>query len=158
MSDGAVSNSKRHKRWGALWSLGAAVGVWSSGSTCAPAQGVDYRSASAAPAEWQAFAAKVQHRFQDRLSADDAAAHAFQDYMAKRSADEAALTVIVRTWVLPDGRIERLEIDGIDDDGTIANVRSLLADQVLDVPPPDMLQPLRLRFLLRSADSPQRGG
>jgi hypothetical protein len=164
MSDAAVVNSmRRMPRWRRLaWSLGAATGLlwlvpgaWLSSGA---AQGSDYRSAAAAPAAWQAFAGQLQSRFQERLAADDAAARSFQDTISKRQADNKPLTLIVRSWILPGGKIERVEFDGLNDDSIAVNLRALLINVVVDAPPPDMLQPLRLRFSLRPKDASRQGG
>ena len=109
-----------------------------------------------APASWQAFAKQLQGRFEQRIAADDAAARKFQDYMTKRDGGPNAppLTFVARTWILPDGEVERLEFDGLDDKGIAVNLLMLLARDNVGAPPPDMLQPLRLRLSLRPKDQP----
>jgi hypothetical protein len=131
-----------------LQRIGAACGIVAAGvgasTSRVSAQGVDYRAADTVPAAWQEFAKRLQARFQERLSADDEVARRFQDGMAKRTGD-AATPLGVRAWILPDGKIERIEVDGQKDDAAM-NLRVLLARGNVDAPPPDMLQPLHLRL------------
>ncbi len=156
ISGGAVGSSSRPEVWWkrAFQSLGAVTGLFgaiSAGTSVAAAQDTNYRSASAAPASWQEFAKQVQTRFQQHLMADDEGARKIRDYFAKR-AGEGSVTPrppIVRVWVLPDGKIERLELDGLGDDSVAVNLRALLARGDVGVPPPDLLQPLHLRLSLQ---------
>ncbi|WP_213737825.1 hypothetical protein [Bradyrhizobium sp. dw_411] len=162
-SASAANNNPRGRRAGSLTRLlqriGAACGIIVAGvgadPSSAPAEGVDYRAANAVPASWQDFAKQLQARFQERLAADDAAARKFQDGMAKREAgaDAASTTLAVRAWILPDGKIERVEVDGLSDDAAM-NLRVLLARGKVGAPPPDMLQPLHLRLRVQPKDQP----
>lgn len=144
----------------AFRSLGAVIGLFAvglcAGTSAVPAQDTDYRSATTAPATWQAFAQQLQSQFVQRLAADDKEAHSFQEFMAQRDAGPNAppLTFVARTWVLPDGKIERLEFDGLDDKDVAVHLRTLLTRDNVGVPPPDMLQPLRLRLSLRPKEPP----
>ncbi len=152
----AVANSGRHMVWWkrAFRSLGAATGLIATvgaGASVAAAQDAGYRSAATAPEAWQAFAKQLQGRLEQRLAADDKDARKLQEHLAKRDAEANAppLTFVARTWILPDGKIERLEFDGLDDKEIAVNLRVLLASDNVGTPPPDMLQPLRLRLSLR---------
>jgi hypothetical protein len=71
--------------------------------------------------------------------------------------DAPARTVVARTWIRPDGRVERLEFDGLDDSETTVSLRMLLMLENVGTPPPDMLQPLRLRLALRPKEQPAEG-
>jgi hypothetical protein len=160
MSVGAVANKRHRMVWWkrAVRSLGAMTGLIAvgAGTSIAAAQDAGYRSAATAPASWQAFAKQLQGRFEQRLAADDADARKFQDYLAKRDAGPNAppLTFVARTWILPDGKVERLEFDGLDDKEVAVNLRLLLTRDNVGAPPPDMLQPLRLRLSLRPKEQP----
>ncbi len=125
----------------------------------AVAQDAGYRSAATAPASWQAFAQQLQGRFEQRISADDNDARKFQDYLAKRDTGPNAppLTFVAQPWILPDGKIARLEFDGLDDKEIAVNLRVLLTRDNVGAPPPDMLQPLRLRLSLRPKQQPPEG-
>lgn len=163
MSVAVVGVSRQRTAWWRrlLWSLGAATGLLSAGAGVDPgsvaAQGVDYRSAASAPAAWKDYAKRLQTSFQDRLAADDAATRQFQDFVAKREGGARALTLVIRTWVLPNGNVERIEFDGLDDNDVAVNLRALLARGAVGAPPPDMLQPLHLRVSLRPKDQPRQG-
>jgi hypothetical protein len=106
------------------------------------------------PATWQAFAARVQVKFQQRLAGDDAAAKQFQDYMTRRfdKPGTPPPSVIVRAWIGGDGKVDRLEFEGVFDLDVIVNLRAVLVSaDVGTPPPPEMPQPLRLRLLLGRA-------
>jgi hypothetical protein len=151
-----MDNSSRRTVWWkrAFRSFGAVTGLFaavSAGTSVAAAQDAGYRSASVAPASWQEFAKQVQTRFQQLLAADDEEARKFRDYLEKRVAEGGAtpLKPIVRVWVLPDGKLERLEFDRLDSDDVAANLRTLLMRGDVGAPPSDMLQPLHLRLSLQ---------
>jgi hypothetical protein len=135
-----------------------AAGVGAEASPLAVDNG-NYRSAAAAPESWQAFARQLQGQVEQRLAGDDAKARRFQDYLTKRSqaSDAAPLTVVLRTWVLADGEVQRVEFDGIDDADATADLRALLVGGNVGAPPPEMLQPLHLRLSLRAKDAPRQG-
>lgn len=132
--------------------LGAGLGTATSSTI---AQQSDYQAAAAAPAAWQQFAKQLQDRFQQRLAADDEGARRFQDDMTKRAGAARAppASVIARTWILPDGKIERIDFDGLDP-AVATNLRVLLTRGEVGVPPSDMLQPVHLRLSLRPKDQP----
>jgi hypothetical protein len=102
-----------------------AAGVGADASPVAVENG-NYRSAAAAPETWQAFARQLQGRVEQRLAGDDAKARRFQDYLTKRNqqSDAAPLTLVLRTWVLADGKVDRIEFDGIDDSVAIDDLRA----------------------------------
>ena len=155
-----ATNSSQTGWWRrVLRSLGAVAGsvaVAGASASGASAQDAAYRAAATAPMSWQAFAGQLQSRFEGRLAADDEDARAFHDYLAKREGAPNArpLTFVARTWILPDGKVERLEFDGLDDKEIAVHLRALLTRDSVRAPPPDMLQPLRLRLSLRSKEQP----
>jgi len=161
-NDVVKTNGSRVARRKTLFGwLGTVTGLLGAGlgasTTSAVAQRSDYQSAAAAPAAWQAFARQLQDRFQQRLAADDDAVRQFYGQMEKRAgganATPAALTI--RTWILPDGKVERLEFDGLDPD-VVVNLRAILIRGDVGAPPSDMLQPLHLRLTLRPKGQPVR--
>jgi hypothetical protein len=119
----------------------------------------NYRPASAAPSAWQAFARQLQGRVEQRLAGDDERARHFQDYLTSRSegAGASPVTFVVRTWILADGQVHRVEFDGIDDADVVGGLRALLIGGNVGAPPPEMLQPLHLRLSLRAKDQPRQG-
>ena len=141
-------------------SLGAAAGLVSAGLAAdvssAAAQNGYSRPATTAPAAWQEFAKQLQARFEQRLSADDARVRHLQDLMTRRrGGSDAALSIRLRTWVLPDGKVERVEFENLDNDIAVA-LRALLLDGDVGAPPPEMLQPLHLRLSLRAPEQQRR--
>jgi hypothetical protein len=161
MTTGAVkSGESRVGRWTVpLGWFGAVIGLiiptLGAATSSADTERRDYRSATAAPAAWQEFAKQLQGRFQQRLAAEDDGARRFQEQMAKHAGetDTAPRTLTVRVWILPNGKLERVEFDGLDADAAV-NLRALLVQGDVGVPPPDMLQPLHLRLSLRPKDQP----
>jgi hypothetical protein len=142
--------------------LGAVAGLLTAGlasdASSVAAQNSNYRSAKEVPAAWQDFAKQLQARFEQRLAADDEKARHVQDYLARRGGDTSAapLSFRVRTWILADGKVERIEFEGVDSDAAVA-LRALLINGEVGAPPPDMLQPLHLRLSLRpNTEPPQK--
>jgi hypothetical protein len=135
-----------------------AAGVGADASPLAVDNG-NYRPATAAPESWQTFARQLQDQVEQRLAGDDARARRFQDYLTKRSqaSDGTPLPVVLRTWVLADGEVQRVEFDGIDDADAIADLRALLIGGNVGAPPPELLQPLHLRLSLRAKDAQRQG-
>ncbi|WP_024506336.1 hypothetical protein [Bradyrhizobium sp. ARR65] len=150
-------------RWRALFGwLGAVSGALTVAPVPARAATSDtpqsdYRSALSAPADWQAFASRLQTRFQDELSAEDVVRQ-FQDEAARRGrgADPAVDVVTVRAWIMSDGRIERVEFGQIDP-GLAVRLRALLTRANVGTPPSDMLQPVHLRLSLKPKGQPGQG-
>jgi hypothetical protein len=139
--------------------VGAACGILIGIGYDAPAahaQTADFRSADTAPASWQDFAKGLQGRFAQRLAADDNDARKLADDLAKRDAgpDAPPLTFVARTWISAAGKVERLEFDGLGDEKIALELRGLLTRDNVGAPPPDMLQPLRLRLSLRPQEQP----
>lgn len=156
MSGGVVSVKQRS---GTSWwkrlagAFGALTGLLTAttgaGQTSAAALGNDYRPQTSAPAAWLEFATNLQAQFQQRLAADDPDARKFREFMTKREGREGPLKLVVRTWILPSGKVGQIEFDGLDDDHVAATLRTLLVAIDTAAPPPDMLQPLRLRLSLQ---------
>lgn len=155
------SKNRRRAAW-LKWPfrlLGAAAGLLTAGfasdSSSVAAQTGNYRSAREVPAAWQDFAKQLQARLEQRIVADDERARHFQDYMARRrdAASTAPVSFRLRTWILANGKVERLEFEGVDNDIVVA-LRALLINGEVGAPPPDMLQPLHLRLSLRASAEP----
>lgn len=162
-ADTVPIGASRGRQWRALFgwlgTMGGLLGAGAAASTTpAVAQRGDYRAAASVPAAWQAFAGQLQGRFQQRLAADDDAAQRFRAQLEQRaeSGGAAPVAVTLRAWILPDGRIERVEFEALDQ-GTALTLRTLLMHGDVGAPPPDMLQPLHLRLTLRSNDQPVQG-
>ena len=105
------------------------------------------------------FARQVQGRLEQQLAGDSDKARHVQEYLARRSVDAGASPsrFVLRAWVKADGKVNRIEVDGIDDVDAAADLRALLIDGDVGVPPPAMLQPLHLRLSPRPKDQPREG-
>lgn len=152
MNANVADNSDSRARWWAkvLRSLGIAGGV-AAASTVASlvtAEQASYRSAATAPASWQNLATELKTRFEERLAADSEVARRMRDAVTQFE-QQSPLMLIVRAWIAPTGKVERLEFDGLDDAEIAIELRALLAVVTVGPPPSEMLQPLHLRLSLR---------
>lgn len=117
----------------------------------APAQAQDFRSSAEAPTSWGQFARLVKYRFESWISADDPVANRFRDYLTGHAGKEGGLpaSLTVRVWVNPDGAVERVTFPPLPDLQADADLRVVLKrGNIGEAPPPEMLQPLNLRFSL----------
>lgn len=143
--------------------LAAAAGLLAAGAgvdaSPVAAERSDYRSADAAPPAWQAFARQLKEKIEQRLAADDERARQFQDYLGSRDTggDAPPVTFLLRAWISSDGQVHRVELEGLSDPKASVELRALLTGRNFGAPPPEMLQPLHLRFSLRATDRLQQG-
>jgi len=117
----------------------------------ATAQTLDYRTPDAVPPSWQQFAKLVKYRFEQWIAGDDEIAQRFRDYVLKRAGhdDGPPRSLVVRAWVAADGKVERVEFPALNDPRATEDLRTILVrGNVGEPPPPDMLQPLHLKFSL----------
>jgi hypothetical protein len=129
--------------------IGALALVFGARAQIAAAREADKPSTTEVPASWLAFATRLQLRFQERLSSDDKSAVRLRDSMTRRAkAADAAPTLVVRAWLLADGRISRIELEGSQDQDALRDLGAVLIGESIGAVPPDMLQPLRLRLSL----------
>jgi hypothetical protein len=57
--------------------------------------------------------------------------------------------LVVRAWLNPDGTVEKVSFAALKDARADADLRTILTrGNVGEAPPPEMLQPLNLRFSL----------
>jgi hypothetical protein len=114
------------------------------------AQGLDYRDPANVPPSWKQFAKLVQFRFETWVGADEEVANRFRSYLMKAGKDEGAPpTMVVRAWLNPDGTIEKVSFPALKDAQADADLRAILTrGNIGEAPPPEMLQPLSLRFSL----------
>jgi hypothetical protein len=128
--------------------VGVALGLHGAGIVPAPAQSVDYRSSQSAPASWRDYAMLTQAQLRDRLAADDDRAQDFRKRLQQAGSSSTPAAIVARLWIAPDGRIDRVEADGIDAD-TARMLGIILSREKLKAKPPaDMLQPLHLKLSL----------
>lgn len=162
----AVADGRQKPRawwWKLFGSAAASAGLLVAGIAASKppvaAENGNYRPATAAPESWQVFASQLQAQFEQRLAGDDDKARHFQDYLTKRSQEPGVppMAVVLRTWVLADGSVSRVEFTGIDDREAVDELRALLVNGNVGAPPPEMLQPLHLRLSLRAKDPSRQG-
>jgi len=132
--------------------LAASVLAPSMIADAARAQSADYREAGAAPPHWAQFAKLVRYRFEDWIGADDAVANRFRSFLREHAGKEDAPppTLDVRAWINPDGTVERVTFPSLKNAQADEDLRTILKrGNVGEAPPPEMLQPLNLRFSLK---------
>ncbi len=72
-----------------------------------------------------------------------------------RHGDASAISLRMRVWMGASGSVERIEFDGLADPDAAVDLRALLMPVQVSAPPPDMLQPLRMRLSLRLGHPPK---
>jgi hypothetical protein len=164
-NDAAAGQPQRAAWWRKMLHSTAALAGLLAGTVAteaAPAalDNDNYRPATAAPESWQVFSKQLRAHFERQLAGDDAKARHLQDYMASlQGSGNSGLNFVLRTWVGSDGKVDRVEFDGIDDPNAIDDLRALLVNGNVGAPPPEMLQPLHLRLSLRAKEQdPVRQG
>jgi hypothetical protein len=105
------------------------------------------------PETWIAYAQLVGHQFQTWLEANDDNANALHQYLEEHvpdaSGDASPPSIGVRAWIDADGRVTRVEFNSLGDADADAVLHRLLTGHLMTKPPPpDMLQPLRVRLNL----------
>jgi hypothetical protein len=121
-------------------------------SGAAQAQSPDFREAGAAPPHWAQFAKLVRYRFEDWIGADETVANRFRSYLREHVGKEDAPPppLDVRAWINPDGTVERVTFLSLKNAQADEDLRTILKrGNVGEAPPPEMLQPLNLRFSLK---------
>ena len=60
-------------------------------------------------------------------------------------------TLTVRAWINPDGSVERVAFTAFKDEGATRDLQTILTrGNIGEAPPPEMLQPVNLRFSLKA--------
>jgi hypothetical protein len=118
----------------------------------AAAQSTDYKAASEAPAAWRDYASRLQGAFQQQIEADGDISQWLVTFSAGQAKENKPLTFVVSASILPDGRMDRITFDSSMAPELGGRLRPLLASANAGAPPPDMLQPLRLRLRLRPTE------
>jgi hypothetical protein len=117
----------------------------------ASAQTLDYKQPGQAPPAWVQFAKLVKYRFEEWIAASNPIAARFRVYLKASSgtSDGPPAILTVKAWVNPDGTVARVSFTEFADSGATGDLRAILSGgNVGEAPPPDMLQPINLRFSL----------
>jgi hypothetical protein len=115
------------------------------------AQNLEFRDPGSVPPSWVQFAKLVKYRFEEWIGADEPVAARFRVYLkaAAGTSDGPPSSLLVRAWVNTDGSIARVSFPPFGDASATDDLRTILTHgNVGEPPPPDMLQPLHLRFSL----------
>jgi hypothetical protein len=139
---------------GRLRSLLASLGLVSIAATAVSAQVLDYRSPDAAPPAWGQFSKLVKYRFEEWMGADEAVANRFRGWLKETNgtANGAPASIVVKAWLNPDGSVEKVTFAPFKDERANSDLRTVLTrGNVGEAPPPEMLQPINLRFSLNLA-------
>jgi hypothetical protein len=116
-----------------------------------PGPGLDYRDPSSVPPSWTQFAKLVRYRFESWISADEAVANRFRTCLKEQTGkdDGPPQTLVVKAWLNPDGSVERVSFPPLSDSQADQDLHTILKrGDVGEAPPPEMVQPLNLRFSL----------
>lgn len=137
-----------------LRTLLASLGLVSIAASPVVAQGLDYRSPDAAPPSWGQFSKLVKYRFEEWMGADEAVANRFRAWLKESggTANGAPTSIVVKAWLNPDGSVEKVSFAPFKDERATNDLRTVLTrGNVGEAPPPEMLQPINLRFSLNIA-------
>jgi hypothetical protein len=104
-------------------------------------------AATRIPAAWQDFGRSLQRQIQARLASNSDAAVRFHDAMERLAAEtKPSPSVLLRVWIMTDGTLERIEIDGLPSEEASRDLMTAVGG--VDRPPSDMPQPVQLRLSL----------
>ncbi len=87
------------------------------------------------------------------VTRDDSIAARFRTYLKIHAgmSDGPPSTLTVRAWINPDGSVERVSFTAFKDEGATRDLQTILTrGNIGEAPPPEMLQPVNLRFSLRA--------
>lgn len=132
-----------------LVAAGVTIGV--TPLIVAPVRAQEYRDAAKAPLHWLKFAELVKLRFEEWMSADDVVAARFRSYVRDHQSEDDGPPprLEVRAWLNPDGSVAKVNFSSLKNARADQDLRTILErGNVGKAPPPEMLQPLRLRFAL----------
>ena len=110
-----------------------------------------FKRPSEAPPSSVQFSKLVKYRFEEWLRADDPIANRFRIYVKVHAGrwDGPPPMMTLRAWINRDGSVARVTFPPLKDSGATRDLDLLLTrGNIGEGPPPDMLQPINLRFSL----------
>ncbi len=147
-----ASSPKTTPRWGSLRLALGWLGLGLASATAPVA--ATAQTQQQVPQHWISYANLAGNQLQSSLSdpANDTVVrlHAWmQERMLKEGQSAPPAPVVVRVWVAPSGKVDRVAFDSLGDAQADTDLRTLLTAQPLAEPPPrDMRQPMVLQLTL----------
>ncbi|MBN8753325.1 MULTISPECIES: YbaB/EbfC family DNA-binding protein [Variovorax] len=147
-----ASSPKTTPRWGRLRLALGWLGLGLASATAPVA--ATAQTQQQVPQHWISYANLAGNQLQSSLSdpANDTVVrlHAWmQERMLKEGQSAPPAPVVVRVWVAPSGKVDRVAFDSLGDAQADTDLRTLLTAQPLAEPPPrDMRQPMVLQLTL----------
>jgi hypothetical protein len=111
----------------------------------------EFRRPDEVPPSWVQFSKLVKYRFEEWLRADDPIADRLRVYIKVHAGrwDGPPQMMTVRAWINRDGSVAKVAFPNFNDAGATRDLNLLLSrGEIGESPPPDMLQPINLRFSL----------
>ncbi len=118
-------------------------------SSALAAYGIDYKPPDQVPPSWIQYSKLVKYRFEEWLQASDPVADRFRIYVKEHAGkwDGPPPMMTVRAWINTDGTMAKVAFDDLEDADATKDLHTLLMrGNIGEGPPPDMLQPINLRF------------
>jgi hypothetical protein len=122
-----------------------------AGRLISPAAAQTTVSPANAPPTWAQFAKLVKYHFEEGLSSNDPISARFRVYLKAQAgaSDGPPDTLTVAVWIRPDGTVDRVSFPPFGDAGATKDLTKILTGaKIGEAPPPDLAQPIRLRFKL----------
>lgn len=148
----SISSSRTKPRWGRLRLALGWLGLGLASATVPVA--ATAQTQQQVPQHWISYANLAGNLLQASLSdpANETVVrlHAWmQERMLKEGQSAPPAPVVVRVWVAPSGKVDRVAFDSLGNAQADTDLRTLLTAQPLAEPPPrDMRQPMVLQLTL----------
>lgn len=137
---------------------GLIVGLTGLGGAAAQPQSV---APSEAPAEWVRYAETATRSITAWLEEDSASAIAVRTYLhqTRPSEDQPTPPLVLKVWITPDGRIDRIDFPPFPEETANADLRAAIIGRALaSRPPRRMLLPLRVAIQLEAGQPAPAAG
>ena len=145
-----ASSPKTTPRWGRLRLALGWLGLGLASATAPVA--ATAQTQQQVPQHWVSYLAgnQLQSSLSDPANDTVVRLHAWrQERRLKEGQSAPPAPVVVRVWVAPSGKVDRVAFDSLGDAQADTDLRTLLTAQPLAEPPPrDMRQPMVLQLTL----------